>query len=129
VSWQSPDNGAPVYLQIMDDVRRRIVSGEWAPGQRTPAVRELAIEFGVNPNTMQRALSELEREGLVRSERTAGRFITDDAGIITDVRDRMARQAAEAFLRQMNGIGYGLPQIIENLKSAEEIITQKEEKL
>ena len=129
MSWQSPDNGAPVYLQIMDDVRRRIVSGEWAPGQRTPAVRELAIEFGVNPNTMQRALSELEREGLVRSERTAGRFITDDAGIITDVRDRMARQAAEAFLRQMNGIGYGLPQIIENLKSAEEIITQKEEKL
>ena len=119
MSWQNRDSGAPVYLQIMDDVRRRIVSGEWAPGQRTPAVRELAIEFGVNPNTMQRALFELEREELLYSERTAGRFVTEDAGVISAVRDRMAREAAETFMRHMDGIGYSLPQIIDSIKTAE----------
>lgn len=57
------DSGVPIYLQIMHLIRRKIASGEWPPGHRVPAVRELALKFGVNPNTMQRALSELEREG------------------------------------------------------------------
>ena len=72
------DGNAPIYTQLVDQIKLGIVSGEWIPGQRVPAVRELAVEAGVNPNTMQRALQELERQGLMFSQRTSGRFVTED---------------------------------------------------
>ena len=71
----------PIYMQIMDRIRAAIVSGELRPGAKVATVRELAEDFGVNPNTMQRALSELEREGLLISERTSGRFVTHDTAV------------------------------------------------
>ena len=76
------DENVPIYLQIMDRMKRRILTGDWQPGDRIPAVRDLAMAYGVNPNTMQRALSELEREGLLFSERTTGRFITRNSELI-----------------------------------------------
>ncbi|HJD23337.1 MAG TPA: GntR family transcriptional regulator [Firmicutes bacterium] len=99
------ENSRPIYLQIMDRIRRRIAAGEWRAGERVPPVRDLALEFGVNPNTMQRSLSELEREGLLYSERTAGRYITADTALIGRVREEMARRETEAFLRRMAGLG------------------------
>ena len=71
------DGNAPIYSQLVEQMKLGIVSGEWLPGQRIPAVRELAVEAGVNPNTMQRALQELERQGLLFSLRTSGRFVTE----------------------------------------------------
>ena len=69
------DTNVPIYLQLIEKIQRMIVTGEWRAGERIPAVRELALAFGVNPNTMQRALAELERDGLLFSERTTGRYI------------------------------------------------------
>ena len=76
------DGNAPIYTQLVDQMKLGIVSGEWIPGQRIPAVRELAVDAGVNPNTMQRALQELERQGLMFSQRTSGRFETEDREMI-----------------------------------------------
>ena len=72
------DNNMPIYLQLMDRIQRDIISGRYGPGDKLPSVRELAVEAAVNPNTMQKALSELERRGLVYSQRTSGRFITEE---------------------------------------------------
>lgn len=80
--------------------------GELAPGERVASVRELAGEFEVNPNTMQRALNELEREGLLVSERTSGRFVTKDAALIGELKKRMASEAADKFRREMAVLGY-----------------------
>ena len=86
----------PIYMQIMQKVREAIASGELAPGVRVASVREFAGVFAVNPNTMQRALNELEREGLLVSERTSGRFVTKDTAQI----DAMRRQLAEEKCRR-----------------------------
>ena len=84
----------PIYMQIMQKVREAIASGELAPGARVASVRELAGVFAVNPNTMQRALNELEREGLLVSERTSGRFVTKDTAQIDAMRRQLAEEAA-----------------------------------
>jgi DNA-binding transcriptional regulator YhcF (GntR family) len=110
--------GAPIYVQISDDVRQKIASGQWPPGMRMPPVRELSIELGVNPNTAQRSLAELEREGLVFTERTAGRFITKDIEKIRQVKDNMAVEYAGQFYRKMRAIGFGRDEIIEVVRGA-----------
>ena len=76
------DNERPIYLQLMERIQQDIVSGVYKPGEKIPSVRDLALDAAVNPNTMQKALSELERSGLVYSQRTSGRFITEDAGML-----------------------------------------------
>lgn len=108
--------GVPIYLQIMDIIRRGIVSGGWQPGERVPSVRELSVQFGVNPNTVQRSLSELEREELLRTERTTGRFVTDDARIITRAQEGMAKAAADAFLQEMKGLGFSGAVVLDYVK-------------
>ncbi len=97
---------APIYSQLARQLRLGIVSGEYAPGERLPPVRELALSAGVNPNTMQRAMTELEREGLVFPQRTAGRFVTRDAGLISAARQKLAREQTEEFLTAMRSLGY-----------------------
>ena len=76
------DSDRPIFLQIIEKIQLDIVSGIYQPGDKLPSVRELAQEASVNPNTMQKALSELERTGLVYSQRTSGRFITEDTSMI-----------------------------------------------
>ena len=100
------DESMPIYVQIMNHIRRQVVSGDRKPGERMPSVRELAVEFGVNPNTMQRALAELERESLLCSERTSGRFITKDVDLIQKLRIQEANKAAAAFHQQMEALGF-----------------------
>lgn len=96
----------PIYMQIMQKVREAIASGELAPGARVASVRELAGAFAVNPNTMQRALNELEREGLLVSERTSGRFVAKDTTQIDAMRRQLAEEAAARFRREMQTLGF-----------------------
>ncbi len=102
----------PIYTQLQEQLALAIVSGAFSPGERLPAVRELAVEAGVNPNTVQRALSELEREELVFSQRTAGRFVTEDAERIERERRALAEERAKSFLDAMGKLGYDRVQTV-----------------
>lgn len=96
----------PIYVQIMNSVKEAIAAGEISPSERVPSVRELARDFEVNPNTMQRALNELEREGLLVSERTAGRFVTADKELIEKLKKEMAARTADRFRKEMGALGF-----------------------
>ena len=113
------DGNAPIYTQLVDQMKLGIVSGEWIPGQRIPAVRELAVDAGVNPNTMQRALQELERQGLMFSQRTSGRFLTEDREMIEDAKRTLANRHISAFIRQMQALGYTRQVIVAMLEESE----------
>ena len=106
----------PIYAQLVEQIQLRIVSGQYPPGVRLPSVRELAAEASVNPNTMQRALAELERHGLVYTQRTSGRFITEDQQLIESVRDNLAFEEIHEFLEQMRQLGYDTTETIAMLK-------------
>ena len=112
---------APIYAQLMDQLKAGIVSGEFPPGGRLPSVRELAAEAGVNPNTMQRSLSELERDGLVVSQRTAGRFVTEDEGVIEHTKEQLAQGHIQTFLTAMGALGYSRDQAVGLLSRKEEL--------
>ena len=99
------DTSSPIWGQLVAEFSRRIVTGEWPAGSRIAGVRELAGELGVNPNTTQRALAELERQQLCRSERTAGRFVTADSDRIDTLRSELAQGAADDFVRRARGLG------------------------
>lgn len=109
------DTNLPIYLQLMEQIQLWIVTGRWRAGERIPGVRELALECGVNPNTMQRALSELERTGLLYSERTSGRFITRSEERIEEIRHEMAAGLIRDFLASMERMGYHREQILSQL--------------
>ncbi len=109
----------PIYMQIMDKIRAAVISGELAPGAKVAAVRELAEDFGVNPNTMQRALSELEREGILISERTSGRFVTEDRSVIDAAREEAAQKVVGDFLQKMKELGFSKEQIEDFFRGAE----------
>ncbi len=96
----------PIYTQLVERMQLRIVTGEYPPGSRLSSVRDLAAEAAVNPNTMQRALSELENTGLVYSQRTAGRFVTEDGEKIAALRERLGREKVRRFLAEMRELGY-----------------------
>lgn len=103
---------APIYAQLVEGITLRIVTGAYPPGERLPAVRELAVEAGVNPNTMQRALSELERNNLVYSQRTSGRFVTEDREMIEEAKKNIADQRIASFLQAMDQLGYSREEIV-----------------
>ena len=90
----------------MEKLKLDIVTGVYAPGDKLPSVRDLAGEAAVNPNTMQRAFSELEREGLVYTQRTSGRFITEDTTMIDQLKEQMALDAISRFLKSMRQLGF-----------------------
>lgn len=111
----------PIYAQLMDQLKAGIVSGEFPPSGRLPSVRELAAEAGVNPNTMQRSLSELERDGLVVSQRTAGRFVTEDKDVIERTKKQLARGHIQTFLTAMGALGYSRDQAVSLVNHEEEL--------
>ena len=106
-------NGSPIYSQLIGQIKQGIVSGAFPPGERLPSVRDLAMEAGVNPNTMQRALAELERDGLVYSQRTAGRFVTEDRDMIEGAKRDLAQTHIHAFLTAMTRLGYQRDEVLE----------------
>ena len=109
--WQF-NSGSPIYSQLIHQIKQGIVSGIFPPGERLPSVRDLATEAGVNPNTMQRALAELERDGLVYSQRTAGRFVTEDKDMIEAAKRGLAEAQIHAFLTAMTPLGYEKEEIL-----------------
>lgn len=112
------DDSRPIWIQLVDDFRMRIVTGIWPAGTRIPSVRDLATQAGVNPNTVQRALAELDRSGLTVTERTAGRFVTADAAVLDAVRRELAVGATDTFIAAVTAIGMDLAQ-------AGEVLTER----
>ena len=110
----------PIYAQLVEQLRLAIVSGGYVPGARLSSVRDMATEAGVNPNTLQRALQELERMELVFSQRTAGRFVTEDTALIAREKNALAAERAAAFLRAMEQLGLGREEIISLLRENKE---------
>lgn len=106
------DNNQPIYIQLVDRIKLKIVAGEYALGAKLESVRELAEEAGVNPNTMQRALAELEREELVYSQRTSGRFVTSDRERVEAVRGDYAKDLVKQFGESLVKLGYTTEEII-----------------
>jgi len=112
----------PIYSQILEQIKLAIVSGKFLPGERLPSVRDMAMGAGVNPNTMQRALQELEREGLVRAQRTAGRFVTEECALIDMAKKQLAVQYMRDFAESMSRLGYAagdIPEIFEKYAKEE----------
>ena len=122
MSWNL-DSNRPIYPQIMERITMDIISGTYPPGSKLPSVRELAQEVGVNPNTMQKSLSELERTGLLYSQRTSGRFITEDLTMIEHTKNTVASEQVKEFLRKMEYIGFtkqATIQLIEQIEKEEQ---------
>lgn len=98
----------PIWVQLVEEFRHRITAGQWPPGSRIPSVRELALELRVNPNTVQKALAELDRQSLTLTERTSGRFVTEDPKAVALVRETLAATATDTFIESVTGIGLDL---------------------
>ena len=100
------DSNRPIYVQLAEQVQRDIISGLYQPGTKLPSVRELASQAKVNPNTMQKALTELEHSGLVYSQRTSGRFITEDKEMIETLKEQLASSQIQEFREKMSCMGF-----------------------
>lgn len=109
-------NGIPIYTQIVDELTMRIASGQYSPGDKLESVRDLAMDAGVNPNTMQRALAELERRGLVFSERTSGRFVTKDENTLKELHEELAGKYFEELTDKLRKIGMSGEEIASAVK-------------
>ena len=105
MEWQIAA-GRPVYIQLVEQLERAVVTGVYPPGERVPAVRDLAAQASVNPNTMQKAFTELERTGLIVTRRTSGRTVTEDTALIEQVRSELAELQISQFLTRMQHLGY-----------------------
>ena len=112
------ENDRPIYTQLLEQIRLRIISGIYAAGSRLPSVRELAADASVNPNTMQKAFAQLEQEGLLHTQRTSGRFVTEDRDRIMSIKEDLAKELAAGFLQSMKELGYSDSQAITMLESA-----------
>ena len=110
----------PIYSQRVEQIKLGIVSGSLLPGERLMSVRDMATEAGVNPNTMQRALQELERDGMVYSQRTSGRFVTENLQVIERAKKKLAEEQIRGFQEAMKKLGYRREEILTLLKEKEE---------
>ncbi|NCC78181.1 MAG: GntR family transcriptional regulator [Clostridia bacterium] len=111
------DNSIPIYLQIIQEMKRRIIRKELTPGERLASVRDLAKEAGVNPNTMQKALSELEVERLLETERTTGRFVTSDQKLIASLREAYLKERLQPFLEELQSLGLSEEELMTLIRS------------
>lgn len=114
--WELNSN-QPIYVQLIDHVKLDIITGKYNPGDKLPSVRELAGDAAVNPNTMQKALSELERSGLVFAHRTSGRFITEDQALITNMKKDLARLQVSDFVNKMRRLNLTTEEIVDLVRS------------
>ncbi len=106
------DSDRPIYSQLIEIVQMQIISGTYKPGEKLPSVRILATKASVNPNTMQKALSELEKSGLIITQRTSGRFVTEDIQMIQSARKELATMEISVFLEKMNKLGFDKEHIL-----------------
>lgn len=111
VKWDI-NSDRPVYLQLIEQIQASIISGYFNPSDKLPSVRDLAAEASVNPNTMQKALSELERSGLIYSNRTSGRYITSDLTLIKKLKEQSAKGLIVDFLDKMKQLGFDKNEVL-----------------
>jgi DNA-binding transcriptional regulator YhcF (GntR family) len=109
----------PIYLQLMEQIQLSILCGVYQPGSRLPSVRDLSQEASVNPNTMQKALSELERTGLIFSQRTSGRFITEDTAMIEQLKEDYVQNQVLLFYRNLKDLGFTKEEILRYMNQFE----------
>ena len=119
MAWKL-DNDRPIYAQIVEKIKLRIISGFYQPGSKLPSVRDLALEAGVNPNTMQKAFAELKNSGLLITMRTSGRMVTEDEERISMVRETIAPEKIDAFLQDTRELGFGPEQSFLLIKNSVE---------
>lgn len=112
------DDDRPIYLQLMERIQQDIIAGIYKPGDKIPSVRDLALDAAVNPNTMQKALSELERSGLVYSQRTSGRFITEDEAMLKKMKMQLAAEHIRQFFEKMHQLGFGDEETLHMIQDA-----------
>lgn len=105
------DANKPIYLQIVERIKAQIINGNYSPGEKMPSVRDFAAQMAVNPNTMQRALAQLESEGLIYTERTNGRFVSQDNNTIKVTKDEQARSITKKYVGKMRSLHYSLQEI------------------
>ncbi len=110
------NDNIPIYLQIMEEIQRLIINDTYHCKEKIPTVRELAVSYGVNPNTVQRALSELERKGLLISERTSGRFVTDDEELIRKLKTDVMKDKVNKFIQEIYEYGFKPEELLDELK-------------
>ena len=114
------ENDRPIYTQLVEQISRAVLTGEYSPGGKLPGIRELASDAGVNPNTMQKALTELESLNLVFSRRTSGYFVTEDTMKINQMRNQLAIEQTERFLHSMHALGCSKSEISSFVKQVQE---------
>lgn len=112
------DGDRPIYAQIVDEIRMRIIAGIYHAGDKLPSVRDLASEAAVNPNTMQKALAELERSGLISTMRTSGRIVTEDLKMIDEMKKQLATEQITLFFEKMRQYGFSNEETIELIQDA-----------
>ena len=110
------DNERPIYIQLVEILKTEIISNKLKQGQKIPSVRDLAIIMKVNPNTMQKALAELENEKLIYTERTNGKYVTEDEALIKKIKKELAKEKVNTYLKSMNSIGINLEEATQYLK-------------
>nr|WP_297275032.1 GntR family transcriptional regulator [uncultured Agathobaculum sp.] len=115
MQWQLRGD-RPIYQQLVEILTEQIVSGQLAAGDKVLAVRELAAQAGVNPNTMQRALADMEREGLMYTNRTSGRYVTEDKEMIQKIREQIASDRIAEFLAGMSQLGFSEQEVFSLLE-------------
>lgn len=116
MAWEL-DSDRPIFSQIVERIQLDIVSGVYKPGDKLPSVRDLAGVASVNPNTMQKAFSELERTGLVYSQRTSGRFITEDTTMISELKNSLAREKVIELIQHMKKLGFSKKEMVSFFES------------
>ena len=114
------DNDRPIYIQLVEQLEIYIVSGKIKPGSRLPSVREFALDYKVNPNTMQRALMELENLGLIYTERTNGKYVTDNQDLINSYLEKHAKDMVRSYLEGMQQLGFDKKKALQYLNKMEE---------
>lgn len=114
------ENNIPIYIQLLDYMKIYLISGVFKAGEKLPSVREFASTFNVNPNTMQKALSELEDMELIYTERTNGKYVTKDGALIERLKDEYAVTLAKSYFQGMKRIGLGKAESIRYLEGVEE---------
>ncbi|SDM52201.1 GntR family transcriptional regulator [Acetanaerobacterium elongatum] len=119
MTWEL-DSDRPIYKQLIEHFQLSIVSGCYKPGDKLPSVRDLAAEAAVNPNTMQKALADLEQAGLVYTQRTSGRYITEDKSMVEQLKNNLAIEQIKEFLEKMSRLGFTKQETVALMTSVKE---------
>ncbi len=113
------DSSVPIYLQVMDAIKKQLILGKIRPGEQLPSTRTLALDYDVNTNTAARIYKELELQGICFTKRGLGTFVTESTEKISEIKDEMANKVIDTFIQEMSGLGYNYPDMVKIIKEKE----------